>query len=115
MNHVKTVCTLGLVGISLFFACGGASAQSTELPEGPGKAVVQQSCTTCHGSELITAQRRSADSWEEVVNRMLANGATLSDDEHKAVVAYLATHVGTVPAEGASASAAGKASAAQPR
>ena len=115
MNHLKNVCTLGLVGISLFFASGGARAQSTELPEGPGKAIVQQSCTTCHGSELITAQRRSADGWDEVVNRMLANGATLTDDEHKAVVAYLATHVGTVPAQDALASAGGKAKAAQPR
>lgn len=83
----------GLVG-SIFIPVGDASAQSPGLPEGPGKAFATQNCGSCHGLELLTAQRRSTEEWEEVVNRMIANGDTLNEDQYNEVIAYLGTYLG---------------------
>lgn len=71
-----------------------AVAQAQGLPDGPGKAVVQTACAQCHGVDVIVAQRHSRDEWTEVVSRMVGNGAQLSDENFKAAVDYLATHLG---------------------
>jgi cytochrome c5 len=64
-------------------------AQSSDLPEGPGKDIVLNSCTACHGADVIVAQRRTPDEWGQVVDRMVGNGASLSDEQYKTVVTYL--------------------------
>lgn len=107
--------SLLLVGGSLLFPAVGANAQSSGgLPDGPGKALAAENCSACHGIELVTAQRRSSEEWKEVVNRMISNGDTLTEDQYNEVVTYLGTYLGKEPATGAvptSASAAsGKAS-----
>jgi cytochrome c5 len=70
---------------------GAVIAQPSDLPEGPGKDIVLNSCTACHGIDLILSQRRTPDEWGQVVDRMVGNGASLSDDQYKAVVTYLST------------------------
>ncbi len=80
------------------------SAESAELPDGPGKAVVMENCTACHGSEVITAKRRPPEEWDQIVNRMLSNGAVLTDDQQAKVVTYLKTYLAatsTAPAPAA--------------
>jgi mono/diheme cytochrome c family protein len=64
------------------------------LPEGEGKALVEQRCSVCHGLGVITGNRLSAAEWDAVVGSMIGNGAQLSDAEREVVVAYLATHFG---------------------
>lgn len=81
---------------------GAVIAQPSDLPEGPGKAIVLDSCTACHGVDLITAQRRSPDEWGQVVDRMVGNGAVLTDAQYKTVVTYLSTSLAT-PAAAAAA------------
>jgi mono/diheme cytochrome c family protein len=93
MKLVKASLALGVLGGSILFALG-ASAQSSELPDGPGKALASENCSACHGLELVTAQRRSPEEWEQVVNRMIANGDTLTEDQYNEVVAYLGTYLG---------------------
>ena len=84
-----------VLGGSIFLPAGGANAQSQQLPEGPGKALATANCGSCHGLELVTAQRRSAEEWEEVVNRMIANGDTLNEEQYAEVIAYLGTYLGS--------------------
>lgn len=95
MKRSRTVLAFGLAGVGIVAALSGASAQST-LPDGPGKEVVEQNCVACHGLEVVTAQRRTPDGWVEIVNTMVGNGASLTDDQYKQVVAYLQTHLGPV-------------------
>ncbi|MGI4877998.1 MAG: hypothetical protein ACRYG4_11005 [Janthinobacterium lividum] len=79
----------------MLFSLGGVSAQTAELPEGPGKSVVMENCTACHGAEVIKAKRRSPDEWDQVVNRMLSNGAVLTDDQQNTVLTYLKKYLAT--------------------
>lgn len=75
------------------------------LPEGEGKALVEQRCSVCHGLEVITGNRLSAAEWDAVVASMIGNGAQLDDAERKVVVAYLAAHFGKEAAQAAPAPA----------
>jgi len=88
----------------------GARAHAQELPEGPGKAVVQTACSQCHGLDVIIGQSKSREDWTEVVSQMIGNGAQLSDDDYKVVIDYLATHLGpasqNAPAKGNATSTA---------
>ena len=77
---------------------GAVIAQPSDLPEGPGKDIVASSCSACHGIDLIVAQRRTPDEWGQVVDRMVGNGASLSDDQYKAVVSYLQKNLAPLPA-----------------
>ena len=86
------------------------SARTQELPEAPGKALVQSACTQCHGIDVIVRQPRSREDWTEVVSRMIGNGAQLSDEDYNQVIQYLAINLGpasqNAPAKGLSTSAA---------
>ena len=89
-----------LLGGGILLPTSGASAQSADLPEGPGKAFAVENCSACHGLEIVTAQRRSSDEWQEVVNRMITNGDDMTEDQYTEVVAYLGTYLGTEPVSG---------------
>jgi mono/diheme cytochrome c family protein len=78
---------------SVLLTAGAVIAQSSELPEGPGKAIILENCTACHGVEQITAQKRSPEEWGQVVDRMVGNGAALNDEQYKTVVSYLGTYM----------------------
>ncbi len=70
-----------------------AVSQGIGLPEAAGKQQVLNSCSRCHGVDVIIAQRRSPDEWEEVVSIMVGHGASLNDDEYNKIVAYLSTNL----------------------
>jgi mono/diheme cytochrome c family protein len=85
-----------LIAVSAF--CGTLAATTViaaavDLPEAPGKAQVVESCTQCHGADVIAAQPRSPDEWSQVVSQMIGNGASLTDEQYKTVVAYLSTNL----------------------
>lgn len=89
---------LPAVLVSGFAACAAiagatAIAQEVVLPEAAGKQQIVDSCTRCHGVDVIVAQPRSPDEWVEVVSVMIGHGAALTDDEYDRVVAYLATNL----------------------
>jgi competence ComEA-like helix-hairpin-helix protein len=66
------------------------------LPSGPGKEVVIQKCLPCHNVRVTTAKRGSGstEEWEQVIDKMVSQGAELSDDEIDLVVQYLSTYYG---------------------
>jgi virginiamycin B lyase len=65
---------------------GGAQIQ---LPEGPGKDVVQARCVSCHGLGSITgAAGYDQAGWKHVIDSMVA----LPPDQMTAATQYLATH-----------------------
>ena len=66
---------------------GAQGGDASKLPDGPGKTIVQNSCTVCHGLDLLTG--RDEASWKDTVDRMIAMGATVPDDQVKVLVDYL--------------------------
>ena len=83
-------------GMQFAAAMGSAvlGAQGTtdpsKLPDGPGKMILQSSCTICHGLELLSGRDEAA--WKDTVDRMIAMGAVVPDDQVKVLVDYLVTN-----------------------
>jgi competence protein ComEA len=71
-------------------------ADSESLPDAPGKAVIIRACLPCHNVKVTTAKRAtgSAEEWTQVVDKMISQGAELSDDDIELVVKYLTTYYG---------------------
>jgi len=96
-----------ILGASLLFPLA-VSAQTPPLPDAPGKDVVAQNCAGCHDLNLISTQRKTPAEWEATVNRMIANGVTLDENQFDQVVAYLGKNLAKpAPATAAAAPAAG--------
>ncbi len=64
------------------------------MPDGPGKALVEDLCGSCHSVEEAVATRRSERDWKDVIQLMVDRGATGSEDEFKSILAYLAKNYG---------------------
>jgi cytochrome c5 len=60
------------------------------LPEGPGKAILLNTCTVCHDLGRVRINTVSRDEWEETLNAMLNEGAMLSDQDFPVLLDYLA-------------------------
>jgi mono/diheme cytochrome c family protein len=84
------IATAALLGT---LAATAVIAEGPDLPEAPGKMQIMESCTQCHGVDVIVAQPRSSDEWSQVVGRMVGNGAALTDEQYQAVLAYLSTNL----------------------
>ena len=112
MTHIKPLLKLG-IAVAGIVSLGMARAQGNDLPDGPGKDIVEQNCVVCHGIDIITAKRRTADGWSDLLNRMVASGAQLDEAQYGQVLNYLKTTLGTTAAP-ASGNIAGKAPSASP-
>jgi len=65
-----------------------------DLPEGEQKGTVAGVCTQCHSLERITSSRHTLPEWADIVKNMVADGATLKEEEIEKVTQYLASHFG---------------------
>jgi competence protein ComEA len=63
-----------------------------QLPDGPGKATTQKICSGCHAAEIVIGRHETKDGWEQIVGKMVSNGANGTDDEFNEVIDYLAAH-----------------------
>jgi competence ComEA-like helix-hairpin-helix protein len=97
---LKSIVSLFVIAMGLQFAAAQAPAAkpgtdaAASLPDGPGKAVVEKSCKSCHSIETVTKSRNTADGWADVVSQMIGRGANISDDDAETIVEYLAAHYG---------------------
>jgi hypothetical protein len=53
-------------------------------------------CVRCHPAEKIIEGRRSRAQWDQVLEQMVARGATGTEQEFDAVFEFLVTHYGRV-------------------
>ena len=60
------------------------------LPDGAGKPVLLNKCTSCHDLKRIKQHLASPEEWAETLNAMLNEGASLSDEEFVVLLTYLA-------------------------
>jgi hypothetical protein len=76
-----------------------AAAQSKpedELPDGPGKKILQASCTSCHALTEVTKFKGyyTRAQWRDVVQTMVDYGAMLQPGEAEVLADYLTEHLG---------------------
>lgn len=89
-----TVAAAWLLTVSL--AATPAAPQETKkddhptLPPGEGRELTITVCSPCHQPEMVTDQQLDEDGWKEIVDQMVANGATASGAERTQIVQYLA-------------------------
>src|ERR1700728_1873136 len=73
-----------------FLAISLAVAQAQDLPPGKGKDLVENSCGSCHGLDVVVAQHATHDGWASIVDYMVSRGATGTPDQLATIVDYLA-------------------------
>jgi mono/diheme cytochrome c family protein len=82
------------LGLSFWIVLGDATsmavAQTSSLPEGKGKAIVQRACAQCHAIGVVTGADHTPDDWGIVVRAMVHDGAKLAPYEQQTVIDYLA-------------------------
>lgn len=72
-----------------------ASSQPPSLlPDGDGKALVERICAQCHSLDTVVRSRRTRPQWAAEIDKMIAKGAKLSDEDIDVVADYLATQFG---------------------
>jgi virginiamycin B lyase len=82
---------LAFAAATIFSSVGPAQArpqrgQPVQLPEGTGKEMVQNSCSQCHGLNLVANAGYTEKEWRGVFSSMVA----LPTDQSAAIAAYLA-------------------------
>jgi competence protein ComEA len=99
---MKMQATLACATVALVIAlletrtAGQSVEKSDSLPAGPGRDTIVRICTDCHDLDVIEGRRRTRTEWRTVVDDMVSRGATASDDETKAIAAYLTAALGRV-------------------
>jgi competence protein ComEA len=62
----------------------------------PATQAFKRVCSNCHTPDRIISGRRDRDQWNEVIDKMIQNGAKGSDDDFDLVLEYLERHYGRV-------------------
>jgi competence ComEA-like helix-hairpin-helix protein len=65
-----------------------------EFPQGPNRDVVVKACKECHPIAQIIKHRESRARWSQIAEKMLGEGAQMTDDEFEKVVVYLSVVLG---------------------
>ena len=78
------------VFIALIVGVSVSALSQTNLPEGAGKEIVQNSCSGCHELGRVLRAGYSAQDWQTVVHMMKNVGAQVPDEQLPILVKYLA-------------------------
>jgi hypothetical protein len=81
-----------VIAISLLSSITPAAAQS--FPDGPGKAILEKECSTCHAPDMVRTHRKSLEEWQEVIVNMIDLGSGVTEEQVPTLATYLATHFG---------------------
>ena len=73
-----------------------AGAPGDELPDGPGKKVLQRACVTCHDLDEVTKFKGyyTRAQWKDIVVTMKEYGAAVDDAEIDTLAEYLWSVIG---------------------
>ena len=86
---------VAIVWALLFSGAEGSSAPAltvqTVLPDAPGRDVTVKVCANCHAAETVASVRHTPDGWREVIARMVAAGATGTEQELETVFQYVSS------------------------
>ena len=68
--------------------------QLTPLPDGPGKAIAEAACLSCHASDILRQQRLTRQQWTGTLTKMVNWGTAIPDGQKDALLEYLVTNFG---------------------
>jgi competence protein ComEA len=69
------------------------ATHSTDLPPGAGRDTVMKVCSKCHSPNILVANPRNRQGWEDTITKMSGLGAMATDDEFTEILEYLAKNV----------------------
>lgn len=69
-------------------------ALTAQLPAGPGRQIVKQDCSLCHGVGNITQSHFSRAGWQTTLHTMMNRGAPVTPSQYKALLDYLVKNFG---------------------
>ena len=76
--------------LSAIFLCIALPAHSqSQLPDGNGRQTIQGVCSYCHTLDRVTESRLTPGEWRDLVNLMVAYGASLRREDTPVVIDYL--------------------------
>jgi cytochrome c5 len=91
---MKTSIGLLLLAAGVWLVSGSAAYGAERFAE-DGQGLFEQKCGTCHTASRSTSQQKTAREWQRTVSRMKnVHGASITDDEAKTIVEYLAKNHG---------------------
>lgn len=90
----KTVWVVNLLlGAAVFASSLLAADNPTPRPD-PGKKLVEEICSFCHGLAKLKGQAYTRDQWENVIKGMVSEGAPVTDEEFSLILDYLTKNFG---------------------
>jgi len=99
IGRILAATWLSLVGATPFaLAQAPNPGQPPQLPDGPGKDIVQQACSGCHALGRFINSGYSPDEWNTVIAMMRNVGAPLTPDQIPVVTEYLTKNFPEKPA-----------------
>ena len=63
--------------------------QGADLPDGPGKAILQRNCVGCHKEQDFLSYRHTKEEYQAIVQRMGQRATQASADDLKVITEYL--------------------------
>ena len=96
-----TACGVAPVTSSRGPAPGSAAADSAPSETAEGAAILQRSCTVCHGLGGLTAYSSywGEPEWRSMIETMVDYGAVLTSEELDVLARYLGVNYGTAGSE----------------
>ncbi|MEO8483523.1 MAG: helix-hairpin-helix domain-containing protein [Acidobacteriota bacterium] len=87
--------------LASFILTAAPAAQSETAPPAgtaadPAVGLYERTCGECHDSVRIVSKRRTKDEWQDVINKMIEEGATASGKEFETIFAFLLRNYGKV-------------------
>ena len=76
-------------------ATAGPPAQPAQLPEAPGKPVVERICLGCHGAEILFPER-TVPVWRDTLELMKGFGAVATEEEWKTIHVYVLSNLASL-------------------
>lgn len=58
-----------------------------------GKTIMENACSLCHTVDRVISAKKNHADWESTVDRMIAKGAVLSNDQRAVLIEYLAANL----------------------
>ena len=81
---------LSFAGLVLGQGRGGQrGGDQINLPEGPGKEILQNACTQCHGLDMVVGTGYDRQEWQLTLERMITAGADMKPDQIPMLTDYL--------------------------
>jgi cytochrome c5 len=84
---------ISIIILGILAACGETTTQPEDIGIS-GETLLEERCSTCHGTDRVTQASKTQEEWDQTVTNMVEKGAELTAEEQEVLVAYLAENYG---------------------